>query len=437
MSGVGLGGGSWIGSSGGGGPITGAANTFAGFDNSGAFGSVPGLVFDDLGALQIGIQNPFTIPATVTDYISFAISPTVSNVGLVNLSGVQLNSPINQVVANYNGFQVYGYGTSAAGNFTSFLSSPAHSGTGTNITHFNAGGTANCSGVLSGLTINTPSNAGDILGVNLAFSGDATNITGFNFQPSGSYTTTKGIAIDLSGASSTNRAVGLEINEGTLSSSITFSTTSSLPTLVDSGNLLRPIFQVQAGSPITGTDVLMSNLAGFMDLQDNYSGSPLGLGVASVGFVSQVAVAAGKTASNVSMLTAGVAVDATSAGGTITDLHLMRGFAANFGGTLTIGTIYGLQIETGLSALATTAFGISVEDTGAENYLAKSLKIGGTKTVSDSTIALEIDSTKTLRLAVVTTTQRNALPNIAGTMVYDSDTTKGYINDGAGWHQFG
>lgn len=412
--------------------------SFAGWDDTGKLSQVPGYTFDDIGALRVGAQNSLTIPAAVTDYISIGISPTVSNVGLTNLTGVQLNSPVNQPVSNYYGFQVYGYGTNAPGSFTGFLSSPGHSGTSTNITHFSAGGTVNCSGILSGLTINTPSNANDILGVNLVFSGDATNMTGLNFQPSGSYTTTKGISIDLTGASSTNRPVGIEVSEGTFSSTVTFTTTSNLPTLVDSGNILRPVFQVQSGSPITGTDVLMSNLAGFMDIQDDYSGSALGLGAASVGFVSQVAVAAGKTASNVSMLTTGVAVDATSAGGTITDLHLIRGFATNFGGTLTIGTIYGLQIETGISALATTAFGISVEDTGAENYLAKSLKIdGGTKVVSDSTIGLEIGGTKTLRLAVLTTAQRNALPNIAGTMVYDSNTAKGYINDGAGWHQFG
>jgi hypothetical protein len=174
-----------------------------------------------------------------------------------------------------------------------------------------------------------------------------------------------------------------------------------------------------------------------MDIKDNFSGSPLGLGVASVGFVSQVSVASGKTASNVSMLTAGLAVDASSAGGTVTDAHLIRGFAANFGGTLNIGTIYGLQIETGISALATQAFGVSVEDVGAENYLAKSLKIsGGTKTVSDASIGLELGGTKSLRLAVVSTVQRTGLPNIAGTMVFDSDLSKCYYNNGSVWIQF-
>jgi hypothetical protein len=289
-----------------------------------------------------------------------------------------------------------------------------------------------------GFDLNTSANAGTVYGSHVSYSGTAAAITGLDFTSTGTHTDATGLKIDLNGATVTNRAVGIMVEGGTLSSTCQFSTTSSLPTLVDSGNVIRPVFEVKAGSPITGTDVLLSNLAGFMDIKDNHSGSALGLGLSSVGFVSQVAVASTKTASSVSMLTAGLAIDASSAGGTVTNAHLIRGFASNFGGSLNIGTIYGLQIETGISALATQAFGISVEDTGAENYLAKSLKIdGGSKVVSDATIGLEIGGLKSFRLAVMTTAERNALPNIAGTMIYNSSTGKAYLNDGAGWHQFG
>lgn len=398
--------------------------TFAGWNGTGQLAQVPGWAFDDNGALQIGAQNAITVPAGVTDYISISISPTVTNAGLTNLSGVQLNSPINQTTGNYNGFQVFGYGTAKPTNFTGYLSQPGYTGIGTNQTHFSATGSADITGVLNGFSMNT--------------SGDAGTLNGVFISPTGSFTNATGIQVDLSGATIANRAQGLNIQAGVLISQTLFRTTSGLPGLVDSGNIIRPVFEVTSGTPITGTDVLMSNLAGFMDIKDNYSGSVLDLGIASVGFVSQVAVAAGKTADRVSMLTTGLAVEATSAGGTVTNAHLIRGFAANFGGTLNIGTIYGLQIETGISALATTAFGISVEDTGAENYLAKSLKIdGGTKVVSDASIGLEIGGTKTFRLAVVTTAQRTALPAIAGTMVFDSDIGKGYIHDGISWNQFG
>jgi hypothetical protein len=287
-----------------------------------------------------------------------------------------------------------------------------------------------------GFDLNTSANAGTVYGSHVLYSGTATAITGLDFTTTGTHTDATGLKIDLNGATVTNRAVGIMVEGGTLSSTCQFSTTSSLPTLVDSGNVIRPVFEVKAGSPITGTDVLLSNLAGFMDIKDNHSGSALGLGLSSVGFVSQVAVASTKTASSVSMLTAGLAIDASSAGGTVTNAHLIRGFASNFGGSLNIGTIYGLQIETGISALATQAFGISVEDTGADNYLAKSLMISGaTKTVTNSDIALEIGGPKAMRLGLVTTAQRLAMTPLQGLMVYDTNTNKPYHADGTSWHQ--
>lgn len=397
--------------------------SFAGWSDSGELASVPGFTFDDIGSLRVGAQNSITVPAGVTDYYSLGISPTITNPGMVNLASIQLNSPINASVTNYNGFVLNGYGTSVPLNFLGFNSNANYSGTGTSASHFEANHPWDITGTLTGFKIGA--------------AGDAQHLQGFELIASGSYTSISGLKIDLSSATSTGRKAGIEVTEGTFASSVTFSTTSSLPTLVDSGNVIRPIFEVKAGSPITGTDVLMSNLAGFMDIKDNYSGSALGLGVASVGFVSQVAVTSGKTASNVSMLTAGLAVDSSSTGGTVTDLHLIRGFAANFGGSLTIGTIYGLQIETGISALATTAFGISVEDTGAENYLAKSLVVSGsTKTVTNSDIAIEINGAKAFRLGRVTTAQRLAMTPLQGVMVYDTDTNKPYHGDGTSWHQF-
>jgi len=395
--------------------------SFAAWNGSGELSSVPGWTYDNVAPSQIGIQNGVTIPAGTTDYISISISPTVSNPGLNNLSGVQLNSPINQSVAAYNAFQAFGYGTSRPVAYTGFLSQPAYTGVGTSQTHFLASGSAAITGALQGFSMSCSGNAG--------------SVGGLSVSPTGSYTDATGISIDFSSATITNRPVGLDIQQGSLSSTLTFRTTSSLPTLVDSANVIRPIFEVASGSPITGTDVLLSNLAGFMDIKDNYSGSVLGLGVASVGFVSQVAVAAGKTASNVSMLTAGLAVDVSSAGGTITDLHLIRGFAANFGGTLNIGTIYGLQIESGISALATTAFGISVDDQGTENYVPRMVVSGGTKTVTNSDVVLDINDPKAMRIGRVTSAQRTGMTNVAGLLVYDTDTNKLCYNTGGGWVQ--
>lgn len=398
----------------------GTNNSFAGWNGSGELSSVPGWSYDDTAPSQIGIQNGVTIPAGTTDYISISISPTVSNAGLTNLSGVQLNSPINQTVGSYGAFQAFGYGASKPTTFTGFVSQPAYTGIGTTQTHFLASGSAAVTGSIQGFSMSCSGNAG--------------SVGGLSVSPTGSYTDATGISIDFSSATITNRPVGLDIQQGSLSSTLTFQANTSVT--VDSGNVIRPVFEITSGSPVSGTDVLMSNLAGFMDIQDDYSGSPLGLGIASVGFVSQVAVASSKTASNVSMLTTGLAIDPTSAGGTITDVHLIRGFAANFGGTLNIGTIYGLQIENGISAIATLAFGISVDDQGTENYLPRLVVSGGTKTVTSSDVALDINDAKAFRLGRVTTAQRLAMTPLQGMMVYDTDTNKPYHGDGSTWHQF-
>lgn len=395
--------------------------SFAGWNGSGELASVPGWTYDDVDPSQIGIQNGVTIPGTTTDYISISISPTVANAGLTSLAGVQLNSPINQTAGSYDGFQVFGYGTSKPTTFTGFLSQPGYTGVGTTQTHFLASGSADVTGALQGFS--------------MSCSGDAGSVGGLSVSPTGSYTNATGISIDFSSATITNRPVGLDIQNGTVTSTVTFQTTSSLPTLVDSGNVIRPIFEVALGSPITGTDVLMSNLAGFMDIKDNHSGSAIDLGIASVGFVSQVAVAATKTADNISMLLAGLAIEGTSAGGTVTDAHLIRAFAANFGGTLNIGTLYGLKVESGLSALATLAFGISVDDQGTENYVPRMVVSGATKTVTNSDVVLDINDPKAIRMGRVTTAQRTAMTNVTGLLVYDTDTNKLCYNTGGGWVQ--
>lgn len=421
--------------------ITGTTSYFAGFDpTTGILTEVPGYTFDDDGTLQIGAQNSITIDSGIDDYISIGISPTVANTGLDNLTAIQVNSPINEPVTNYTPIQVYGYGTSAPTNFNAYNSQTNYTGVGTNITHYLASGSSDCTGEAIAFRHDGSGDAGTIRGVQLVPSGDATTIEGVSFVPSGSYTDATGLKVDLSSATITNRPVGLDITGGTLNNNVSFTTVSNIPTLVDSCNVIRPVFEVESGSAITNTDVILNNMAGFMDFNDDYDkNTTIGLGVASVGFVSQVAAASGSLVEDISMSLAGLAIDSTSAGGTITDAHLYKGLVLNFGGSLSITNLYGLRIDGGsnvLSSNATNAWGISIEDTGAENYLAKSLKIGGvSKTTTNNEIALEIGSNKSIRVGLVTTAQRTALANLSGLVVYDTDLNKFFGNDGSQWVQ--
>jgi len=421
--------------------VTGNASYFAGFDSTtGILTEVPGYTFDDVGSLQIGAQNSLTIPAGVPEYISVSISPSVSNIGLVNLSAVQVNSPINEPVDNYTPIQVYGYGTSAPTNFNAYNSQTSYTGVGTNITHYLASGSSDCTGEAIAFRHDGTGDAGTIRSVQLIPSGDATTIEGVSFAPTGTYTDVTGLKVDLSSATITNRPVGLDINGGTLNSNVSFTTVSNIPSLVDSGNVIRPVFEVEAGSAITNTDVILNNMAGFMNFNDDYNkNTTVGLGAVSVGFVSQVAAASGALVEEVSMNLSALAIDSTSAGGTITDAHLYKGLVANFGGSLSITNLYGLRIDGGsnvLSSNATNAWGISIEDTGAENYLGKSLKIGGvSKATSNAEIAIEIGSNTSIRVGLATTAQRIALTNLSGLVIYDTDLDKFFGNDGSQWIQ--
>lgn len=421
---------------------TGTPSFFAGFDAiTGVLTEVPGYTFDDNGTLQIGAQNSLTVPAGVTDYISIGISPTIANTGLDNLTAIQVNSPINQPVDSYTPIQVYGYGTSAPTNFNAYNSQTNYTGVGTNITHYLASGSSDCTGDAIAFRHDGSGDAGTIKSVQLVPSGDATTIEGVSFVPSGSYTDATGLKVDLSSATITNRPVGLDITGGTLSSNVSFTTVSNIPILVDSGNVIRPVFEVETGSAITNTDVILNNMAGFMNFNDDYNKNiTTGLGAASVGFVSQVAAASGALVEDISMSLAGLSIDSTSAGGTITDAHLYKGSVLDIGGgSLSITNLYGLRIDDGsnvLSSNATNAWGISIEDTGAENYLAKSLKIGGvSKATSNAEIALEIGSNKSIRVGLATTAQRIALTNLSGLVIYDTDLDKFFGNDGSQWIQ--
>lgn len=416
----------------------GGNGTFAAWSDTGVLNSAPGWSFDDTGALRVGAQDSLTVPAGVTDYLTMTISPTVGSAGLTNLTGLQINPAINQNVTQFSGFQIYGYGTARPTTSTSFLSNPNWAGTTTTLNHFVAGGTA-ISTNATGFSFNPNATAASVKAFSATPQGSVSGVVvGLEVIPTTTSDSIKGVSVNLSGATTAQRAIGLEVEGGSLFSSLEFTTTSSVPSLVDSGNIIRPVFKVASGSPITGTDVLLSNMSGFMDIRDNMTYSALELGAVSVGFVSQVAVQTGKMLSKASMCLGALAVEGTSTGGTVSDAQIFNATAVNFGGSLTVTNLYGYRMEAGSSSNATNTWGICIDDTGAENYLAKSLKIdGGTKVVSDPTIALEIGGLKSLRLAVMTTAQRTALPNITGTMVFDSDTGKGYLNDGAGWHQFG
>jgi hypothetical protein len=415
----------------------GGNGTFAAWSDTGTLSAAPGWSFDDTGALRVGALDSLTVPAGVTDYLTMTVGPTVTNPGLTNLTGLQINPAINQNITQFSGFQIYGFGTAHPTTSTSFLSNPNWAGTTTTLTHFQAGGAATSTNA-TGFAFNPNATAASVKAFSATPQGSISGqVVGLEIIPTTSSASITGISVDLTGATSTGRPAGVEVDGGTLLLNVNFSTTSSFPALVDSGNIIRPVFEVASGSPISGTDVILSNLSGFMDVRDNMSYSALELGAVSVGFVSQVAVASGKTLAKASMCLGALSVEGTSAGGTLNQAHIFNATAVNFGGTLTITNLYGYHMEPGSSANATNTWGVCIEDDGAENYFSKSIKIGnnGSKTVADSAIGLEIGSAKSLRLGRVTTVQKEAMTDLTGLFVYDTTLAAPYYNDGTQWLQ--
>lgn len=427
---------------------SGTANTFSGYNGSGVLTSVPGWSYDDTGATRIGAQNSLIIPPSTTDFTAISLSPTVSNPGINFLSGIQVNPEINQPVGDLTTFQVYGYGSGAPSIYKTILSQPGFNGSVLDLTHFSASGSVSGTNSVgfnygptgnftnsTGVLINSSGIATNFTGINIISLNSGTSYAGLKIEGIANYTDITGISVDLSSTTSPNRKVGLLINDGSISSSSQFTTTSSLPVVVDSGNVIRPVFSVTSGSPVSNTDVLMTNLAGLMQFNDDYSASSaLNIGVSSVGFVSQISSQSGVVVEKISALTAGLAIEGSSTGGTVVDAHIINANCFSFGGSLDITNLYGLRVESGLSVLANNTFGISVEDSGAENYLAKSLVIGGTsKVVGDQNIALDIQAAKTVALGKATTSERNAITNFSGSLIFDDDQKVFYGNTGATW----
>ena len=452
--------------------ITKTATTFAGFDNTGLLNPVPGWSFDDSGAAQVGAQNSLIVPPSVTDFSALTLTPAVQNTGLLNFSLININPSVDQPVSNLTMVQTNGYGTDAPVDYFGFVSSPNFSASSTSYTHFSATTNSQADSIIGynysitsnpdfenpvniissgnntsgfrGVTVDKSGDSGaEMTGFYVSTTSTSGNVVGFQLDALGiTCDNAVGFKVDFSSTTPTaSRAIGLEITDASIQQTHTFETASNNPNLVDSGNVLRNTFQVQSGSPITGTDVILNNAAGFIQLNDDHSGSALGLGISSVGFISQIAGSGTATADSVNLSLAGLAIDSTSTGGTVTETSLYKGLILDFGGTINLTNVYGLRIDDGnntLSSNATNAWGISVEDTGAENYLAKSLVIGGlTKVASNADVALEIQEPKTLVLGNATTAEKAAIANVSGALIYDTDLNRPYYNDGGAWNRLG
>lgn len=149
-----------------------------------------------------------------------------------------------------------------------------------------------------------------------------------------------------------------------------------------SGQKIRSSFTVQSGTPITDTDVFNIDLSSDATFNDSFDfTTAYGLGWAGVGYAGSISIAPTKTIPLASIFL-GEAIVNSGSEGTITKGSVFdaRGFSDADGVPLTrITDMAAFRASDNICAVATSCYGISVEDVDADNFLSKSLQIGGTK----------------------------------------------------------
>lgn len=233
----------------------------------------------------------------------------------------------------------------------------------------------------------------------------------------------------------TERRSGIECNNGNLLVSQTTATTSNL--MVDNVQLLNTNVIIPSGSAISGTDLVATNLNGNFSFAGDVLTGPLGLGFCSSAAVGQIEATPG---TNVELLTAslagfGVGDLFLGGGGTIDEVNCFKAVGVlPFGGTSTVNRVKAFSMSPG--SVAVENWGLHISNSEAENYVSKSLVIGGaTEKVTNSDVGLEIASKKAFKLTGLTVTERDAMTAELGMMVMidDGPLKSLQVYDGSSW----
>lgn len=337
------------------------------------------------------------IEIPVNSYTSALLGPLINSVtNNNNYSGVTINPVIPTLVGNAS---VHGYGfyptittIGATGNINILNSNPTITTMGANsgFNGINMGGTITTMGASSNVigmyfTPVITTSHGSVQGINInpQINGGDANVTGMSINVSGSATglqNIRGVTIQLNNVPTTDSSgpIALETDSRL---SINGTTTPLSAQTINIGTRIEHLFQIESGSPLTGTDLLGLDLAGDLLAQDNMAVGPIGIGFSSVGFIADMAVAVGKTVDLIHVFLPAVALPdpGFTTGGTVTTMEFIHLQAPLLqGGTITTTNLYGMRIMSDFSTTTspTNAWGISIEDTSLKNTIAGNLEIG-------------------------------------------------------------
>lgn len=347
--------------------------------------------------------------ANVSNYQTLNLSPTLDS-ALGAYSAININANGSGAITNYNSINVADNNSSAITNYAGVSINPTHSGAVTNAT-----------------------------GVKVNLSGASTATVGNDVVLTGSSPAATGVNVNMSGVTSSNPKVGLNITDGAINAGYTFDSsvlTFGIPYQVHG---VTSTLLVPSGSPLTGQYGFGINLSSLVQFDDNVPAdvTTLGLGFTSVGYVGQLAGAAGKTMDAMNFALAGAAIPVTSTGGTVSNLSFYRASGLlPSGGTLAVSNLYGFKADPFLCSVSpTNCYGVYIDDAAADNWFAKSVVVdGSTKLPANASVGLELaGTTKAFLPSRLTTTQRNALTPLAGMVIYNTSTSTIQYYDGTAW----
>lgn len=343
--------------------------------------------------------------ATVNNHIDIQIVPTYRNGStLGSYSGINVSPSFEAGATVTNGVQnIYGNAVLDGQTITNFSNIAFNNSFGSTLptsignyqdANFNPNFNANT-------TINNYS--GVIIRPNTSVGSSVTNDVnmldiGINSTlPVGN--AARGINVDM-----TNFQTGLTQQKstfngqgGSLGNSSPIDTSLYTPGIAFGNNSLGGNLTIASGFPISGVFGFGNNLGISIDAQDDMA-ADLFLGSSSIGysingFVNQVSIATGKTFDTLNYMFAGGSFPASSTGGTVTNLAMFRAAGlVNGGGALNIVNEIQFHGDAAVDGgTPTNLWGLRIDSTNAENFMAKSLAIGtASKKVAAGTTGIEI-----------------------------------------------
>lgn len=374
------------------------------------------------GSIGLNVNMQYADASTAGNVSNVSLyTRTLGTVSLDSLSIIAANPELegNSTIDNVTGVAMTPQvrGNAAVDNFTGGQFSPQLSGsaTATNMMGLDVSPQVSGSAVLT--------NALTAINVNPQSSVGLSGATALNINMSS-------VTLDPAAIAAGAQKKAIEINDGAINANYNYTVPAA------SGFFQQHYIGGQAvvanGAPVSAFG-FGTNLAQTVQLSDDWTIDPSGLGYVDVGFVGSLQFDAGKTMARWTGALGGAGNP--SGAGDLTDAIMFR--AAGIlpqGGALTVTNMYGFQVDPNLFCiLGTNCWGIFENTAAAENHLSK-LAIGtGTFKVTNSSTALEIGNSKAFLNGRGTTATKNALTAVAGMMFYDTTLDELQWYDGAGW----